>query len=337
MKYLGSIPRAARTSKLRYAAVLIVVVLGCRTDESRVGDQPKAFQVRELWSKSFQKEPEIADFDDMVLLEDKLLVVESKTATIAALAIADGSKVWTAGKRGAGPGEYLEPRYFVARPDGKVGVVDIRQGRITVLDAAGSVAEMITGERVIGDLNNACSRKDGSIIAIKMPLFDVVKIDDRPASTLLFRLLWPVSIYNQTPMLQQGLFARSREGRCVIFQPRGDFFFELDGERLPNGDFNRYFTPYPPQRIDRSGKVPRAIPGGGAAQYAAMRGDTIFVLRGGPAKKDLGIVDAYVLPGGERVSSFTLPRETYVFDVVGDRVAALVSTEDGSILSVFSR
>ncbi|MBL0937575.1 MAG: 6-bladed beta-propeller [Gemmatimonadaceae bacterium] len=320
------------------AVVLAFIASGC--DESSPDSVSHAIDLplHEQRVVSFQREPNVAYFDDVVFVDDKMLVVESTTASVSAFNVSDGRRAWTVGRKGAGPGEYLEPRFFVARPDATVGVIDVRQGRITVLNPSdGSVKEVVSGERVTGDLNNVCGRIDGSFLAIKMPQFDVVRIDERPESTPLFRIQWPVETYNQSPMLQQGLFARSRDGRCVVFQPRGDFFYEVDGDSLPRNKFHRYAIAYPPQQIDRSQRTPRAIPGGGAAQYAALKGDTLFVLRGGPSKNDLGKVDLYLLASGARIGTLLLPSETYIFDVKGSSIVTLVNTDEGSVLTLYQR
>jgi hypothetical protein len=289
------------------------------------------------WSRSFQVEPLVADFDDAVFAGGQVVLVESATASILALDATDGKEKWRVGRRGAGPGEYLAPTFAFQLPDTTVGIVDSRQSRITVLNQDGSTRLMLTGEKVSGDLNNICTESDGSLLAIRMPFFDVVKIDNSPVAKDLFRVRWPLAIYNQTPMLQQGLFARSRNGRCVLFQPRGDYFQEIVNDAWSDSRFHRYVTPYPSQTLDVSGRIPRAIPGGGAAQYAVVAGDTLFVLRGGPTEADRGLVDGYQLESGQRASTFRLPKNTYIFDIHGSKVIALVSEESGSVLTLYTR
>ena len=292
---------------------------------------------RERWTLRFDQNDVAADFDDVFLLDTIVLTVESSTAQISAFETDSGHQLWKRGQRGAGPGEYLEPKQLFGYSPNLVGVVDTRQGRITLLRGDGTTDRLITGERATGDLTNVCGSNDGTILAVRLPQFEIVRIDEQPEATVLYRLGWPVPIYNETPLLQQGLFARSREGDCVVYQPRGDFFFSVVGDSLPTDRFHRYSQPYPAQTLDRTKQYPQISPGGVAAAYAVVKADSLFVLRGGITKGDKGRVDVYLLQTGERVAQFTLPPQTYKFDVEGDRLIVLQSTESGSLLTLYQR
>jgi hypothetical protein len=123
----------------------------------------------------------------------------------------------------------------------------------------------------------------------------------------------------------------------VVFQPRGDFFFEFAGDTMPHASLKRYAKPYPPQTLDKTGRFPRVKPGGMAAAQAVVKGDTVFVLRGGIANSDEGKVDAYLIATGVRVAEFQLPKMTYTFDVLDNHVVVVEETEEGSILRLYSR
>src|SRR5690606_32559114 len=114
--------------------------------------EPSALPLQERWTLRFDQPEIAADFDDIFILKDRVLTVESSTAQDSAFSLDDGKQLWKKGRSGAGPGEYLEPGQLFGFSSELVGVVDTRQGRITLLRSDGSIGEIITGERVAGDL-----------------------------------------------------------------------------------------------------------------------------------------------------------------------------------------
>lgn len=316
---------------------ICVALSSCTGSAPAVEGEPPALSLKERWTLRFDQSDVAADFDDIFILGDRVLTVESSTAQVSAFALDDGEALWKIGRRGAGPGEYLQPSQLFGFSKDLVGVVDTRQGRITLLRGDGSVGHMITGERVAGDLTNVCGTFNESMLAVRLPQFEIIRITEQPEAKVLYTLRWPVPIYNETPLLQQGLFAKARNGQCVVYQPRGDFFFAVDGDSLRTDSFHRYAKAYPPQKLDRTQQFPRISPGGFAAGYAVVKDDSIFILRGGIAKEDEGMVDIYLLSTGERVAIATLPAKTYKFDVAGAHLVVLQNTDSGSHLTVYDR
>lgn len=321
----------------RLTMALLLSLCGCVAHEnpskSGLGDS----ELRPIWTVDLTTAETSADLDDIFIERDRVLTVQANDASVMAFDRSSGRKVWEKRTRGAGPGEFLSPRQLFGFGEGLVGVVDNRQGRITVLKTDGNVDRILGGERTAGDLTNVCGTYDGHLLAVRLPLFEIIRINDEPEAQSLFRLNWPTPIFNESPMLQQGLFAKDHAGRCVVYQPRGDFFFELLADSLSAGQFRTYAQSYPPQKIDRTKQFPRVSPGGIAAAYAVVKHDTVFVLRGGINKSDEGVVDAYLLATGQRVSQFQLPTTTYKFDMLDDHVLVLETSDEGSILRLYAR
>lgn len=318
-----------------------IAAAACTAPEPRAAGEPAAVDtltIVERWSKRFDTADSPADFDDARLFRGQVVAAESSTHRVRAFDASTGDERWVQGKKGEGPGEYVGISQLLPFSTDLLAVVDRSVGRITLLRPDGSLDRVIAGERTAGDLTNVCSTQDGSLLAVKPPRFDVVRIDSAPQARTLYRLQWPNPTYNESMLLQQGLFANSHEGTCVIFQPRGDYFFAVDGDSLPPLDrMLRYVTPYPAQRIDRSKRFPTASPAGIAAAWAAVQGDSAFVMRWGDVEADRGLVDVYLLSTGRRVAVFRLPRDVYRFDVHGNTLLTLRLTEEGSVLTVYDR
>ncbi len=317
--------------------LLGAALLACTSNKTAQEEEPIVLSLRERWTQQFDEPDTAADFDDIFLLGHRVVAVESSTASISAFSLDSGEPLWKKGRRGAGPEEYLEPRQLFGYYPNFVGVVDSKQGRITLLREDGSLERVITGERVVGDLTNVCGAREGVMLAVRLPRFEVIKISEQPEAQVLYELRWPVSTYNEAAALQQGLFARSRDGQCVVFQPRGDFFFAVRGDSLRLDSFHRYAKPFPAQTIDRTQQFPRISPGGIAAAYAVVKSDTLFVLRGHIAPDDVGKVDVYLLGTGKRVAVLALPPQSVVFDVADSHLLVLQNTDNGSLLTLFDR
>lgn len=192
-----------------------------------------------------------------------------------------------------------------------------------------------TGEALAADLNSLCRDRTRGWLAVRYPAMEVVRLDVTGPATVVDSLWWPETPFNEVPVLRQGRFARSHEGRCVLWQVMGAYFSVLseDGRHA----FHRYVTPYPAVSIDRSGALPTARGAPGAASSAALLGDTLFVLRGSITRQDHGIVDVYDLGSGRWITSLAVALATVGIDVAPGVLVALTSDDSGARVIAYAR
>jgi hypothetical protein len=291
----------------------------------------------ETWTVRFDVDEQFNDFAEMLVQGNEILLLDAADATVHARDLQKGESRWIAGRRGAGPGEFMMPDELVDAGPGRFGVADSRQGRLSVFDGP-DMDEPAGTLPLEGQLNSYCREATGAIIAIRFGDMKVVRLRNDAPPEVVDSIVWPVPLYNEVLGLRQARFARGREGRCIIWQPKGDYFFEFDASPGSKPEYRRYAEPYPSPQIDRSGPYPRALSAPGAAKDAAVLGDLLFVLRGSMFAGPGGMVDVYQLTTGRRIKSLSIPHDdAYQIDVAEGVLVVLRSTERGSILSAYAR
>jgi hypothetical protein len=287
------------------------------------------------WARHYDADEDYADFQELLVWNGKVLLLEPGDASVRALDVANGAVLWTVGRQGAAPGEFVRPDELVDLGARGFGVLDARQGRMTVVDSTGNVTSLITSESVAADLNSLCLLRGAALLAVRYPGMEVVRVDSAGPSVVVDSLYWPNGTYNEVPSLKQGRFAKSHDGHCVLWQAKGDFYSPLsadDGRR-----FYRYVTPYPEVAIDRSGAVPRALKAPGAAVSAALAGDTLFVLRGSVSRQSNGVVDLYDVKHGQWIKSLAVPADAIGIDVSSDVLVVLAANDRGTRVIAYAR
>jgi hypothetical protein len=291
----------------------------------------------EMWTVRFDRDDRFHDFSDLLVQRDRVLLLDGADATVHARDLRTGDPLWIAGRRGAGPGEFLVPDLLVDAGPARFGVADSRQGRLSFF--SGPDLDANAGTLPLeGQLNSYCREATGSYIAIRFGVMMIVRLRKEAPPAVVDSIVWPVPVYNEVLGLRQARFARSREGRCIVWQPKGDYFFEVTASAESDREYRRYADPYPAPRIDRSGPYPRAVSAPSAAKDAAVFGDSLFVLRGSMYAGPGAMVDVYDLGTGRRVKSLSVPHDdAYQIDVATGLLVVLRSTERGSILSAYAR
>jgi hypothetical protein len=293
--------------------------------------------VTERWTVRFDDDERFHDFAELFVQEDGVLLLDDTDATVHARDLRTGDSLWTTGRRGGGPGEFQAPDELVDAGPGRFGVADSQQGRLTVFDGP-AVDEDAETWALHGQLNSFCRDATGSMFAIQFGVMKVVRLRTEASPEVVDSVVWPVPVYNEVLELRQARFARAREGRCVVWQVKGDYFYEISAASASGPVFRRYADPYPTPRIDRSGRSPRAVSAPTAAKDAAVFRDSLFVLRGSMYAGPGALVDVYGLGTGRRIKSLAIPHEdAFQIDVAKGVLVVHRSTERGSIVTVFDR
>lgn len=96
------------------------------------------------------------------------LVTDTREAQVRRYG-SEGQLLWSAGRRGEGPGEYRTPSTVARLPDGRVLVGD-RSGRITYLDSAGGLVR--TARTPLAALEDVVVLDDSVVLLSATPLAD---------------------------------------------------------------------------------------------------------------------------------------------------------------------
>ena len=277
-----------------------------------------------------------SDVDDALLVGTNIVFLQATDARVTAVNGASGRVAWMFGARGAGPGEFAAPSGLFGRIGGGVGVVDPRQGRITLLTSTGELDGSISGTLLDREPHNVCDAGATGLLAIRLPRFDIVRATFEGEVLVQDSLVWPDERMNHVMQLQQGLFARSRGGRCVVFAVRGDFWAEFDVLTTKPKGFFRYLETFEfPKIVKQRNGFSVLEDSRTSATYAAVSGDHLFVLTGGDDATKGRIIDVYALADGAYHHSIRLPRPAYEIDVDGNRLLVLERTDDGARLDLY--
>lgn len=316
-------------------AAALVVFIGCERRPDNASPTVAPQQVVEKWTVRFDQQERFQEFAEMILNGNRVLLLDEADATVTALSVQRGDSLWVRGKRGAGPGEFMAPNELVHGGVDRFGVADEQQGRLTFV--SGDVDESATLQ-LEGQMSSFCRETSGATLAIKFGEMVLVRLRRNAVPEPIDTIRWPVPLYNEFIGLRQARFARSQEGRCVVWQPMGDYFFEVRSPASANTEFRRYAEPYPAPKVDRSGPRPRLLPSLYAAKDAAIFADSLFLLRGSMYTGPGALVDVYSLASGQRVKSLLIPTsDAFQIDVTNGLLIAHRSTENGSVISAYVR
>jgi hypothetical protein len=276
------------------------------------------------------------DVTDAMLLDGNVFVLQAADARVAAISSSDGHLLWRFGRRGAGPTEFASPTSMFLLREGGLGVVDPRQGRITLLSASGDLRGTISGEALSSEVHNACDVGAAGILAIHLPKFALVRFDSTGSVAARDSLRWPDPRMNEVMQFQQGFFARSHAGPCVIFSMRGNYFSEFSPSTLKAVEFHSYVEPYVFPKVEIRKGMPILLEhtGSSGAAFAAVFGDNLFVLAGEGSLAGR-VVDMYSVASGTYRRSFKLPRRGYEIDVNQDMLLVLEDSDEGSRIELF--
>jgi hypothetical protein len=163
-------------------------------------------------------------YDVSVSAAGEILVTE-KDAPILRRFDASGKSVWTGGKKGRGPGEFILPIRAAHTPSGLL-VIDMTTSRITDLTARGDVVATIalTSLATTSGVNHR-----GDMI---------LGFDDMGRA---FRVMYRA--FGTTELRQVARLPGSYKNKSVALAPDGSFAVALDGERYEISRFDAQGAP----------------------------------------------------------------------------------------------
>jgi hypothetical protein len=238
-----------------------------------------------------------------------------------------GSRRWTQGKEGGGPGEYRNPRDLKVAPDGRLWVIDPASGRITILAReSGKVLSMIPMKvaysPVITPIRSGFALYPpdmGTDIHYFTPRGDTLGSGSVPWEG--FRQIEYLSRQFKTAVDR-------RTGRWAMGFIYGNGWFAFD--TAGRGSERHYYvepTAFPPvikQRRENK-EITSLVRTPGAALDIQLAGDTVFVLFDGREPDRRRKVDMYGWGSGKYYGSFLLPEPADNIGITGDLLAVFAT------------
>lgn len=329
-------------------ACVVLAIAACGGDRSanEGQDAPAARRVAvarwdTLWALG-------GGLQDSVLLQptrlaaagDRVYVFDHAAGRLLAVSRTDGSVAWSAGRKGAGPGEFRHVRDLEVGPDGLPMLLDVGNGRITTLSRTGAVARE-TRLRGVGYADQFAPLADGrAVLLTEHPDSALAVVDG--GGGIAQRLGVPWAEFAQLdPLVRQGTLASGADGRWAFGFALGDGWFGFTGTRAEHGR-RAYVEPAPFPRVveEREGNsvvtqlasyTPCSVCG------MAIDGADLYVLFGGRTENRHAVLDRYDLREGRYRESLVLPAKATEAAVAGGTVFILVEDPAPALLALRPR
>jgi hypothetical protein len=319
--------RAARADRLRTAGAMLAATAVCGPLPACGGqagpvDRPEREVLETAWDTVMVVE---SLPDDTLFFEVRRVVADSLGIRVldgigyrVARVSWEGRVIWYAGRRGAGPGELLDPRAVAVDAAGRTWVLDVGTHRITGFDDLGRMVDEVSlsglefvphefavdpaGERFFvpqadGGIRPVEVRRDGSAV--------------RGA-----RVTFPGSAGAPSLALQGDVRARPGSDRWLLALAMGDGFVWFEGLR-PAGEFTHYVEHVPLATVE---VTEEGSPAAGsysrtqllvdpvfASESAAVTPSRILVQFGGRTPLRDRLLDVYGTKDGAYRGSLVLP------------------------------
>ena len=235
----------------------------------------------------------------MAATAERVYVADLAASRLVALDARDGSLAWTGGRKGAGPGEFRDPRALAATPDGGAVVADIGNARLSFFDRDGALAREVAFPGV-GYVASVCPLADGSLLMSTLqrqnPLLHM-----EADGTVLARhpLPWP-DLRDAHPMAVTAQLAPTPDhGGCVLALTRGRGFAVFRDGEFRTHPYVESFD-LPEVEMVREGNTMTSTISSHriAARDVDVAGDTVFVTFAGESPVAGHVVDVYTLADG---------------------------------------
>ena len=220
---------------------------------------------------------------------------------------ADGDLLWSWGEKGEGPGEIMNVRALDVRSDGSVVLVDSGNQRLVTLDAKGRlVGEAPFRAGNSGAVQSLVALPDGRLV-----LHATRRVWGLWDSGGFVDVEVPANLGEPQILHHYGRGARWAGGRWVFGFGFGNGWMVFEGTRLLKVRPYVLHTDFPEVRFMRQGftrhlqHTSRPVESG---LSVSVRGDTLFVLFGGPERELWGRrLDRYDLRTGNYIATEVLP------------------------------
>lgn len=248
-----------------------------------------------------------------------------------------GALIWTFGREGRGPGEFVNPTDLKLHQDGTIWIVDPALSRITVVSGRGRLIRTL---QTVSAIERIIPQDGGGFLGFGFDA-EVPRFDRHDSSGRVLARLKHPSWLDTVPSLVSELRAVASpngrnlavgsfySGRLMIFSARDSVAREV--EAVETNGFPRPVTYSPNERMTVRRLPPSARP---TIRWLTADDQLLYVLILGRHAQRGRIVDLYALRDGSYRGSWLLPEPVVAISATNDGIAALVSEPLPSLLKL---
>jgi hypothetical protein len=256
--------------------------------------------------------------DDSTLLMPLRPVVNGRGVYVADLGARrvvhfdhEGRLVWTAGRRGKGPGEFEQPRDLRLDARGRVWVLDTEILRVTVLDPSGAV-ERMSALGLWDTPSEIMPLADGTaIVAVGSPLHPFARVDSGGHAISRHAFPWP-PFATMHGLSSQFITAHdpATSEWVTAFRVGDGFFHFRDADWKGYAGTFAEAVEFPTPTVRTEGNMTMTMFDSEpttAAASVTLSPERIYVLFGGRGAAQFRVVDSFSRIDGGYLGSFLLP------------------------------
>lgn len=325
-----------RTTRIVTAVTLVLVAMGCRDSGWDVDPEP-------MW-RSGQGPRDVVPLRLDTLFhrdgrQDSLLIDPSLPRRTAAGPVVldridqevtlygeDGSRLWTAGGVGEGPGEFQNVRDLRDIGSDRLLLYDVGNGKLVTLDVrTGALLDEVRLSESVGVAESMVPLGDSVLFVTFRPEQPLVAVSLEDGSLTTGEMPWP-GFRRLHALHRQGITAVEGSRWVYLFR-YGNGFFPFEGTQ-PMGYLGQYVEhlPFPALSVSVTGSGRSTAFRDVAvcsACSASLVGDTLFVHFGGDTQHAGRLLDAYDLRSGAYLVSYELPDVFQHVEVSSEWIAGI--------------
>ncbi len=280
------------------------------------------------WIASPEKGYPIFQPTSLAATDTMVFVLDFSEKSVWALRAYYGKMLWRVGRRGPGPGEFVQPAFLRPGLGGDLVVLDQSSRRVTTFGSDGRLKSSVSLVRAQGLPEGFCTLPDGKHLVGLMGREQVVELD---ADAQMMRATsTPWGVVDRTGYTNQTLLVNDdRTGSCVAAFLRGIGFARYS----PAG----FAQVHPYVEHLQLPVLLKSASGGDSLSVdviavwdAALHRDTLWVLFGGQSPMRRRMLDLYDASGGKYLKTFILPERAVTFTVLDNLVVLKVEQADKS-------
>lgn len=298
---------------------------------------PSRSVVMTQWDTLWQTTPTFADSVSpspriLTFNRGRLFVFDDAIMRLSALNASDGTLLWSAGRAGQGPEEFLGAAGLLPDSDGGVAIVDVRNHRLTRVSGEGGFVGSVPLGSIGQQPNQICVLKGSRFLVADV--FEPMMLTMNASGELTEKMspIW-LDLVGSSIETRQVILRNDPAGTtCLAALTSGRGFAILSAKGDPIvAQYVERFDAY--GAGDRAGEAEQKW---WATFDAELVADTAFILFLGRTASLYRIVDRYATDSGRYLDTFLLPFET-VDIAAGDGVIFAIDSSGTSVVALRGR
>ncbi len=305
---------------------LVLTASACLHGDEGTGRRPIAVKWDTAWVLTDQSDPPVLQPEAIAAHNGKVFLVDLAVPGVLAVDAKTGRKLWATGRRGIGPGEFLDPYQLLPNDEG-VTVVDQTTRRTTHLGPDGRLLSTTSLAALGGAPLSGCALDGGDLLFSVFAADSFVRLDSsghRRESVAM-----PFGVRDSRGVVNQVFVAGDTEMRvCAAGLMLGGGFAVISPAPV---SMHQYVEDMPVPRWLLSSEGEDSLSSDLAATLdAEVRHDTLWTLFEGRSASQRRLLDGYSVPSGRYLGTLELPTRANRFAMLGDLLVLKAGQPDGS-------